>query len=100
MLVNPVNIVNLLLVIFQAVNFPNTPLTEKEREIAKEIERIILQACNDISSEFHTQDSLEFENPFEEHEPEIIEEIQENLDDGDFSSESDCIEDQEEVNLD
>ncbi|KAL1513759.1 hypothetical protein ABEB36_003127 [Hypothenemus hampei] len=74
-------------------NLPNTPTTEKERAIAKEIEDIITQTSNEISWEFETEDTLEFDDPFEVHEAQIIEdqgEIQRYLDDTDFSPDALC----------
>ncbi|KAL1488502.1 hypothetical protein ABEB36_014968 [Hypothenemus hampei] len=73
MLLNPVNIVNLLLITFTLQNLPNTPTTEKEQTIAKEVEEIITGASNDIFWEFVIQDTLEFDDPSEEHEAKIIE---------------------------
>ncbi|KAL1493639.1 hypothetical protein ABEB36_009338 [Hypothenemus hampei] len=102
MYINPINIVNLLLVLFKALNFPNIPLTEKEREIAKETERIITQACNDISSEFLTQGTLEFDDPSEEHEAEIIEDeenMEIDLNGNDSSEENRCITEYEPINF-
>ncbi|KAL1488269.1 hypothetical protein ABEB36_015223 [Hypothenemus hampei] len=93
MLINPINIINLLLLTFNAQNMPNTPTNEKERTIAKEIEDIITRASNDISWKFETQDSLEFDNPLEEHEARIIEDegdIRRYLDDNDFSPDTLC----------
>ncbi|KAL1489294.1 hypothetical protein ABEB36_014217 [Hypothenemus hampei] len=93
MLINPVNIVNLLLITFTSQNLPNTPTTEKERAEAKEVENIITRTSNDISWEFQTQDTLEFDDPSEEHEAQIIEDegdIQRYQGDSDFTPQPLC----------
>ncbi|KAL1509144.1 hypothetical protein ABEB36_003929 [Hypothenemus hampei] len=93
MLINPINIINLLLLTFKSQNLPNTPTTEKERAIAKEVEDIITRTSNDVSWEFETHDTLEFDDPLEEHEAIIIEdeeEVQRYLGDSDFTPQPLC----------
>ncbi|KAL1493555.1 hypothetical protein ABEB36_009259 [Hypothenemus hampei] len=70
-----------------------TVFGKKERAIAKEVEDIITRASNDISWEFDIQDTLEFDDPSEEHEVKIIKDqrdIQQYIDDSDFNPDSLC----------
>jgi len=60
--VNPANILNMLIILFQISNIPETPVNNKEIELRDVIKDIIHSSMNDMSSDIYTDTTLEFEN--------------------------------------
>jgi len=60
--VNPANILNMLIILFQISNIPETPVNNKEIELHDVIKDIIHSSMNDMSSDIYTDTTLEFEN--------------------------------------
>jgi len=60
--VNPANILNMLIILFQISNIPETPVNNKEIELRDVIKDIIHSSMNDMSSDTYTDTTLEFEN--------------------------------------
>lgn len=74
MRVNPVNIINLLLTTFQAMNIPETPVNHAELELKENIEKILLNAMDNFNEiETLEDNTLEFEEEFKNCEATAIE---------------------------
>jgi hypothetical protein len=77
MQINPVNVINLLLVTFQSMNIPNSPISQQEIELKDQIE-IILRDAMDYSNVIETisDETLDFQEEYKDNDAQIIEDIQ------------------------
>ena len=74
MIINPLDIINLLLATFQSMYLADTPVIREEVEIKEVMENILL----DCIFQYHTVETLEpssldFEEPFNDYQAEAIE---------------------------
>lgn len=77
MTVNPMNIINMLLITFQALNLQNTQITQQEIDLKNSIEKILFNAME----EFHNIDIIEdetlaFQEPYKDIEMKIVEDTE------------------------
>lgn len=67
MVVNPVNVINLLLVVFQSYHMPPSPLTNEERNLAASLEIVLKDAMeNYFTLEYITEEGLAFQEEFKD----------------------------------
>lgn len=65
MQVNPINVLNLLLAVFQSMNIPQTPVSSEEIELAAGLENVLKEAMNDfLNIEYIHEDGLGFQEEF------------------------------------
>lgn len=98
MYVNPINVLNLLLGIFQAMNIPESPINEAEKELAENLRQILISSMDEINTvEAIEEETLAFEEEFKDYEAKAVE------DDTWFKDEQvndACSEDQDELSYD
>ncbi|XP_071575586.1 uncharacterized protein [Temnothorax nylanderi] len=70
--VNPANVLNMLMVLFQISNIPQTPTNDKEIELHNTIKNIIQNSMDDMSFAMQTDTTLEFENYWDLYEAEFV----------------------------
>lgn len=92
--VNPINVINLLLIAFQSMNLENTPVNEEEMALKNTIEKMLLDAMNEFHNiEVIEENTLDFEEPYKDVNMEIVED-----DDKEWTYNDDlgqCIKDEE-----
>jgi len=100
--VNPANILNMLIIIFQISKIPETPVNDREIELRDMIKNIIQSSMNEMSLDIETDTTLEFENYWESEFLEAdfimndeIEELEEDEDDD--QTEDSCISEEREM---
>ena len=74
MIINPLNVINILLATFKSMYLADTPVIGEEVEIKEAMEKILL----DCIFQYHTVETLEhslldFEDPFNDYQAEAIE---------------------------
>jgi len=100
--INPANVLNMLIVLFQILNIPQTIINNREIELHDTIKSIIKNAMDDILFVMQIDTTLEFENWNSFPETEIIaddeiEELEENDED---ERKDDCTKENKIVNYD
>lgn len=74
MIVNPLNVIRLLLITFEAMNIAESPINNEERELKNNIENILLQSMQDFNGvEYVEENTLDFQEPYKECEANPIE---------------------------
>ena len=101
MKINPLNVLNLLLAYFQALNIPDSVTNYHETELAEKIKEILIDATHDFNDvEMITDDSLDFQEEYKDHNAEIIEdEVQHHFPDPDIAPTNQCTADNEELDF-
>lgn len=102
MKINPINVLNLLLAYFQALNIPDSATNYQETQLAEKIKEILIDVTNDFNDvEMITDNSLDFQEEFKDHNARIIEdEVQHHFPDPDEAPTNLCTEDKEEIDFD
>lgn len=76
MAINPMNIINLLLLSFQVLNIKESPITKEEIALKDSIEQLLRDCMNDFNEpEFIQETTLDFQEPFKDVEMHIVEDI-------------------------
>lgn len=74
MLVNPINVLQLLLITFQGLQLENTPVTRQEIELSEKLEKILLDAMNEFNGvEIVEEETLGFQEPYKDIAMQIVE---------------------------
>lgn len=74
MKINPINVIKLLLITFQSLHLPESPVNQNEIELKNKIESILLDSMNEFNDiEILTEDTLDFQEPYKDAEAQIIE---------------------------
>jgi hypothetical protein len=74
MIVNPMNVLNLLLITFQALNLKETPITKRERDLKEHIEQILLNSMHEFNElEVVEDETLDFAEPYRDIEMQVVE---------------------------
>jgi len=78
MIINPLNVVRLLLVSISSIYLTETPVTEKEIELKENIQKLLLDSIFHYNGLEVTEEIyLDFEEPYKLHSFEIIEDDEE-----------------------
>lgn len=74
MKVNPINVINLLLTIFQGMQIPETSINKDEVELAENFKNILLYSMNEVHAvEIINEETLDFEESFKNYEVNPVE---------------------------
>lgn len=74
MIVNPINVINLLLASFQMLNLENTPITQQEIDLKNSIEKILIDAMKEFNDiEIIEDDTLDFQEPYKDVQMQVVE---------------------------
>ena len=72
--INPLNVIQLLLVAFQTMNIPDSEVNDSERQLADHFNYILIQAMNEFNGvEIVEENTLDFSEPYKEREPSAVE---------------------------
>ena len=67
MQLNPLNVLNLLITLFKAMNIPETPVTIEEQKFTKGLQGVLMDAMMDfITPEYVLEDELAFQEQFKD----------------------------------
>jgi len=96
--INSANVLNMLIVLFQISNIPQTPINEKEIELHNTIKDIIKNSMNDVFT-MQTSTTLEFENYWDLNlsEAEFVADEIEELEKNENEEEDSCTSEENEV---
>lgn len=99
MIVNPINVINLLLVTFQSLKIEETPVNHKEIELKEQIGSILLASMNEFNGvEMMVEESLDFQEPYKDTNVQIIEDnVMHTLPDEPVPPTTECTKDEEEL---
>ena len=65
--INPLNVIQLLLVAFETMNIPDSEVNDAERQLADYFNEILIQAMNEINGvEIVEENTLDFSEPYKE----------------------------------
>jgi len=67
MKINPLNVINILLVYFQALEIPDSVTNYHETQLAEKMKYILLDATNEFNDVEMIIDSLDFQEEYKEH---------------------------------
>ena len=81
--VNPLNVINLLLLAFPSNNIPQSPISNADREMAKNIQEMLMRSMTTFVN-VEENESLDFEDPSSKEEPVAVEDSE--SENEDFSS--------------
>jgi len=91
MIINPLNVVRLLLVSISSIYLTETPVTEKEIELKENIQKLLLDSIFHYNGLEVTEEIyLDFEEPYKLHSFEIIEDDEEAWHEDNLNSHSQC----------
>lgn len=101
-MVNPLNVVNLLLLTFQSLKIPETPVNNNEIELKNQIEHILFDAMNEFNNvEISTDETLDFQEPFKDVDPHIVEdEVMHTSPSPPHVPTDECVSDEEDLSFD
>lgn len=110
MQVNPMNVLNLLLIMFKAMNLPETPVSFEEQQFTEGLLDVLLDAMTDfITPEYVREDGLGFQEQFKDWKYVAVDDneeyneygylINENEDEEDVEGKKACSKDNEEVSF-
>ena len=72
--INPLNVIQLLLVAFQTMNIPDSEVNDAERQLADHFNEILIQAMNEFNGvEIVEENTLDFSEPYKDWEPSAVE---------------------------
>ena len=72
--INPLNVIQLLLVAFQTMNIPDSVVNDAERQLTDHFIEILIQAMNEFNGvEIVEENTLDFSEPYEDREPSAVE---------------------------
>ena len=72
--INPLNVIQLLLVAFQTMNIPDSEVNDAERQLADHFNEILIQAMNEFSGvDIDERNTLDFSEPYKDWEPSAVE---------------------------
>jgi len=102
MKINPLNVTNILLTYFEALEIPDSVTNYYEMQLAEKIKYILLDATNEFNDvEMIIDDSLDFQEEYKEHNARIIEdEVQHHFHEPyEEAPTNQCTKDNEEIDL-
>ena len=74
MSINPLNVIKLLLVLFQAMNTPDSEVNDAEQQLKDHFQEILIQAINGFNRfEIVEENTLDFSEPYKDWEPSAVE---------------------------
>ena len=62
---NPYNVIFLLAITFNGMDYPNTPITSQERRVNVKIERMLLEIKNEEQFQLEEEETLNFYDKYE-----------------------------------
>ena len=72
--INPLNVIQLLLVAFQTMNIPDSEVNDEERQLADHFNEILIQAMNEFNGvEIVEENTLDFSERYKDWEPSAVE---------------------------
>ena len=72
--INPLNVIQLLLVAFQTMNIPDSEVNDAKRQLADHFNEILIQAMNEFNGvEIVEENTLDFSEPYKDWEPFAVE---------------------------
>ena len=72
--INPLNVIKLLLVVFQTMNLPDSEVNDAEQQLADHFQEILIQAINEFNGvEIVKENTLDFSEPYKDWEPSVVE---------------------------
>ena len=68
--INPLNVIKLLLVIFQTLNIPDSEVNDAEKQMGDNFQVILIQAMNEFNGvEIAEKNTLDFSESYKDWEP-------------------------------
>ena len=65
--INPLNVIQFLLVAFQTVNIPNSEVNDADLQLADHFNEILIQAMNEFNGvEIVEENTLDFSKPYKD----------------------------------
>ena len=71
--INPLNVIKLLLVIFQTLNIPDSKVHNAEQQVADHFQEILIQAMNEFNGVEIVEENIWFSEPYKDWEPSAVE---------------------------
>ena len=72
--INPLNVIQLLLVAFETMNIPDSEVNDAERQLADHFNEVLIQAMNEFNSvEIVEEITLDFSEPYNDWETSAVE---------------------------
>ena len=71
--INPLNVIKLLLVVFQTMNISDSEVNAAKQQLADHFQEILIQAMNEFNGvEIVEENTLDFSEPYKDWEPSAV----------------------------